>query len=456
MIACFHGIISKNILSTDALRVLDGKGWDIVVLVPSNKIDLFRKYYPYPNVRFEGVETGSITNLRLNNTFLFIARLLVDSHYLWYKKMERRQAAPGLRNKLKYQLEVTATKLLSGSRLVHGFFRAVDGLVNRHRAIRDLLVKHRTTVFFATDVFDKMDAAFISEAKRLKIPVIGMVRSWDNCWSKGLLRAIPDRLLVNNEVIKEEAISLHDVAPSSVEVVGLPQFDIFLKGATLKSREDFFKEIGADPGKKLVLFSPVGEPLSHTDWQILDMLQKNLATKKITDDFQVLVRLHPGREMPLGRLDITRDFIFDKPGLGAGKEVEFLPNDSLRLANSLYHSDIVIWVATTLGIDAAVYNKPQIVANFDGYEEHEYIDSVKRYHDEDHMKRMLACGGVKIVNDETELVDAVNAYFSDPSLDDDKRRLLVREQLYRLDGLSGQRLAQSVISFVESRGDSRA
>ncbi len=38
-----------------------------------------------------------------------------------------------------------------------------------------------------------------------------------------------------------------------------------------------------------------------------------------------------------------------------------------HLANSLFHADLVMYVATTLGVDSLTFDKPQVVVNFDGY-----------------------------------------------------------------------------------------
>ena len=47
--------------------------------------------------------------------------------------------------------------------------------------------------------------------KRVGIPVVSLVHSWDNLTSKGLLSAIPDRLLVWNEVMASEAEAFHGI-----------------------------------------------------------------------------------------------------------------------------------------------------------------------------------------------------------------------------------------------------
>jgi CDP-glycerol glycerophosphotransferase (TagB/SpsB family) len=114
----------------------------------------------------------------------------------------------------------------------------------------------------------------------------------------------------------------------------------------------------------------------------------------------------------------------------------------------LYNSDLVIYVATTLGIDALVFNKPQIIIDFDGFENKKYTDSVKRYHDEDHMKKMLALGGVRVVKDQEELISAINDYLEDPSIDNDGRQKMTRQQLYISDGKSGKRVGEFILELL--------
>ena len=127
------------------------------------------------------------------------------------------------------------------------------------------------------------------------------------------------------------------------------------------------------------------------------------------------------------------------------KDTELDPDDQRFLADLLFYSDVVIYIATTLGLDAAVFDKPQIMVDFDGYEKKVYTKSVARYHDEDHMKKLIATGGVRVVRDEGALIASINAYLDDPGLDHAGRERIVNEQLFRIDGKAGERVAKAIL-----------
>src|SRR3989344_6429226 len=126
---------------------------------------------------------------------------------------------------------------------------------------KDYFEKYKPDIVFSTDVYDDFDQALIKEAKIRKIFVIGMIRSWDNNISKGLMRCFPDKLIVNNEVIRKEATELHNYPEGNIFIGGLPQFDDYLK-APFKRREEFFGSIGGNPEKRTILFSPGSREIS--------------------------------------------------------------------------------------------------------------------------------------------------------------------------------------------------
>ncbi|AKM83786.1 TPA: hypothetical protein DCZ46_00400 [Candidatus Campbellbacteria bacterium] len=449
-ITSFHGIISKNILNSDVFKVLKSdNNLEIVVFVPEHKKKLFEKYYSSEKVVFEGVNPRKISQNRINVFFSRISLLLINSHYLWYKKREKINRSKSLIIFLKYFYKITFTKFFASSKIAKKIFRFFDYLFVPKNFLAEYFDKYNPDCVFVTDVFDSTDSFFLRDAKYRKIHSVGMVRSWDNCNSKGLLRVLPDKLIVNNETIKADAEFIHLVPQNDIYVGGLPQFDKLLNEKRI-SRELFCNKIGADIKKKIIMFSPVGDPLSDTDWQICQILKDALNSNEIPADVQFLVRLHPGRDLPIGDFVKDNNFIFDKPGIGEGKDVEFRPDDTNHLADSLFHSNLIIWIATTLGIDALVYDKPQIVVNFDGFENKKYIESVKRYHDEDHMKKMLDLGGMSVVNSKEELIDIINKYINDPSLNRDKRKMVIDQQFWKLDGRSGERIGQYILNEINN------
>jgi len=451
-ITSFHSFISKNILDTDALKILSRQeDLKIIIFVPSHKKDFFNKYYKLGNVIFEGINIRKITNSKINTLFSRISFLLIDSHYLWYKKRERLEKSKSLRGYLKYFFEIFFTKFFSNLRIINKIFRFLDFHFSQKNFFKKYFDIFHPDLIFATDIFNDIDAALLREAKYNKIFTVGMVRSWDNAYSKGLLRILPDKVIVNNETVKEEMQILDNVKGKDVFIAGLPQFDNhFSKG--WMSREKFFRKIDLDPSKKLILFAPAGNLLSDTDWQICQILKNALDKKLLPSNLQFLVRNHPGHPASFEKFTSDKNFIIETPGVKfeqeSIKDTELSPEDIQHLADSIYYSELVIYVASSIGIDTLVFNKPQIIIDFDGWENKPYIDSVRKYHNEDHMKKLINTGGVRVVKNPEELIFWINKYLENPKIDEVGRKRMMRQQLWKLDGKSGERIAQFILGQI--------
>ena len=130
--------------------------------------------------------------------------------------------------------------------------------------------------------------------------------------------------------------------------------------------------------------------------------------------------------------------------------MELIDSDQKHLVNSLYHSEMIIYVNSTIGIDSLPFDKPQIMIEFDGWEKKRYIESVKHYHDEDHMKKYLWTGAVKIAKTPEELLSFINTYLRNPKVDSEKRAIAIRDQLYYCDNQCGKRVASFVLKEINN------
>ena len=252
--------------------------------------------------------------------------------------------------------------------------------------------------------------------------------------------------VVNNPIIADELVELQGMTRDRIFVGGIPQFDRYVP-ARRTSRKEFFERMGADPGKRLILFAPAGEQLSDADEQVMEMLVGAAATGRLPGNLQFLVRMHPGCPASLERFATNPLFRIEAPGVRFPeriKDTELTPADAEHLADSLYHSEVVIHVSSSLGLDAVMFDKPQIMIEFDGWEKKPYLQSVKRYHDEDHMRRFIDTGAARIAESFDDLVSAIKAYLEDPQLDSQGRARGREQQCWRVDGRSGARIGQFV------------
>lgn len=450
-ITVFHSFVSKNILNSGVLSgILDNSNANIVLLVPENKKDFFSEIYASDRVKVEGVQVSRISNYRSVKFFLYLSRLLLSGHYLWYKKVEKRDQKNNPIGWLVYFLEIVFTAIFSKIPMMPKAFRYLFSKIVRIDEVKRIFKKYNLEALFSTDIFDESDILFENEARTLGIPILGMVRSWDNCYSKGILRVAADYFLANNPTIQEELITIHRISPEKIKVVGVPQYDYFINSERT-NKESFMNKIGLSVGKKTILFAPAGTILSDKDGEICEILINAIKEKKIKFPAQIFVRNHPNHPADLSKFENSEFFKVEYPGKVFGnnpKETELTKNDTSHLADTLCYSDVVIYTATTLGIDSLCFDKPQIIINFDGYKNKPYEQSVKRYYNEDHMKKMIACGGVSMANSLEELISEINKYLENPKYRFEGREKMRKQQIYFMDGKSNERVTAEILDFI--------
>jgi hypothetical protein len=349
----------------------------------------------------------------------------------------------------KYLFTVLITACLAHSDMIKRCLRFLDHKINMPALFDAYFDEYKPIRIFAPDVFGDADVAMLKTAKRRSIRAIGMVLSWDNNTSKGLMRAMPDRLIVQNEIIREESIRLQGVRPSIIVVSGIPHFEYYKKYKPI-SRHDFMAQIKGDSTKKTILISPAGDKFIGTDWHIFEILKRAYKEGKICRKVQFLIRLHPTNKIEFGGFIPDENFIIENPGVTfegvRSKDNELNKEAVNHLADTLTHCDVVINVLSSIVIDASIFNKSVITIGFNGYEKDTpFIRSVGLYLTEENMARLLKANATPVVKDEEELIRWINAFLEDPRLLEKERKTLVQEQCWSLDGQSAKRIAKYVI-----------
>ena len=137
----------------------------------------------------------------------------------------------------------------------------LDRLILPDEVNKELFSKYKPSVVFCTSIIMPVEIDIVKAAKKGGVPVIGMVKSWDNLVKDIPLRVHPNILLVWNKVMKDQAIRYQLMPKDKIHVVGIPQFDIYeeIKHRNKTSREQFMEKIGAAPNKRLLVFASEGK-----------------------------------------------------------------------------------------------------------------------------------------------------------------------------------------------------
>lgn len=449
-IPVFQSFVPRNILNTGVLDELLAMKARVVLFVPTAKRDFYKETYTSQNIVIETFDPDG-TEDRKESIFKSVALLLISTNVMKFRKIKIMQKGGEF---AKYLYQRTATAIFGKIDIVKKIFRWCDLNLNKRDSFGKYFEKYNPEVVFAPDVFGLGDVLMLKSAILHKVHTVGMVASWDNNTTKGLMRIIPNLLIVQNEIIRDESIKIQSVPKDIINVVGIAHYDYY-KEYTPISREEFFKKLGVLPRKRLILFSPAGDKFISTDWQICEILKKAYERNGLPDDTVVLVRIHPSNDVTLNKFNPDEHFIIERPGVAfknmGDKKNELDKNAVRHLLDTLTYSELVINVVSSIVIDAAVLDKPIITIGFEGWEKRvPFGSSVKRYHMDENMSKLLAIGGTSIVRNEIELIDQINLYLEHPEMDKLERERIVEKQCWKLDGKAKSRIASVIMENVRN------
>ncbi len=302
----------------------------------------------------------------------------------------------------------------------------------------------------------------VAAAKRLGIPVLAFITSWDNLTTKSRLVYQYDGYIVWSEQMKKE---LRGVYPNSkdraVTVAGAPQYDVFKQSKYHLPRETFLKAYGIDPAKPVILYSLGSPNMIREDYGALQFVER-AAHHPTLSEVQVIIRPHPGHlEKALTEMEKIRASYPRVVIQGPHRHWQEFPFQGeeaiVEWINTVRHADVVINLSSTMTIDGAIFDRPVVNLDFDpepGRPNQQMIKEVNRTWN--HFSPIAQSGGVWLAGDIDEAVAATAAYLESPELHRHERRWIVEHVCGKVDGLAGKRMAEAVIRLLQERYPSLA
>jgi CDP-glycerol:poly(glycerophosphate) glycerophosphotransferase len=295
-------------------------------------------------------------------------------------------------------------------------------------------------------------------ARRRSVPTIAVDLSWDNLTNKFFPARQVGRLVLWNSGMAEEAHRLHRFRLDAITVAGVPQFDSYFREPR-SSRAAFCERTGLDPARKIITLATIPASKFPHHAFVIDTLLDAIASGGIRAAAGLLVRVHPRDDArAYDRYVGRRDVVVEKPfretatRSGDGMNVDFTSENTRHLADTLYHSDVVLNVASTIAIEASIFDTPVINIGFDGQPGSNQT-LMEWHYRSTHFQKVVRSGAVRIAQSSGELVDLINGYLANPSTDADGRRRIVSEQCEYTDGRSAERVAAAIVrELISSSG----
>ena len=198
---------------------------------------------------------------------------------------------------------------------------------------------------------------WLRAARRIGVPTVFCVHSWDNLTTKGTLHDMPTRVLVWNQAQCAEAEALHGVDQARCAVTGATAFDHWFSTRPTMSREEFLRSTGLPPGRKVLLYLCSSRFIAKGEVNWIEEWIRALraAPDQAVREALVIVRPHPSVvDTPqVSRLGDPAVRLFPQHN-----ENPVSDEARMRYFHSLYYSDAVVGLNSTSMIEAAILDKP--------------------------------------------------------------------------------------------------
>lgn len=365
----------------------------------------------------------------------------------------------------------------------------------------ELFEKYRPDLVVSGDPLRPGDANLIATARRLGVPSLGSVRSWDNIQKH--LRTRPDALTVWNACNADEAVTIDRFRPSQVTQVGAPQLDVYFAGDSAAQRQAIDhqadlssapaadgnhrrpravaarstpvggavpgatrgseaterstisttaygltkEDLGLDPHKRMLLLATSSFTYDSDQTYLVDLLIDAIRGGEIRQPLQIVLRLHPDdrvgrylkyRHAPEVILDIPERYL-------ATLGWTMTCDDLQRMAALVRHADVMVNFATTVTLEAAIVDTPTLLVAFSPIDPDEMQRYVVGLHFKMHYKALVERDLVPIAWDRSQLVSWINRYLDDPGLYRAQRASIVHDWVQFTDGRSGERLGDAIL-----------
>lgn len=282
---------------------------------------------------------------------------------------------------------------------------------------------------------------FIVGARRLSLPIVGHIASWDHTVGKGIVPPSLRRYIVQNEVMRTDLVRYHGISDARIVVTGWPQTDVFHRKRPRDEYDHVVRGLGLDPTRPVVLAmgnTPTNAPYEA---RFVERLVAWWEQSGARDRFSLLFRPHPRDREWRDRFAPG----FGREGL-AVQEPTF--RDLETLAVLLQHGDVVVSNAGTILLDALVNDRPAVCVLYDEGAPAAESWALKNVSGE-HYKSLMESDAFYRAERFDDVTLGIERALADPGELADERARVARGVVGEIDGRAAERVADAVVNGLQ-------
>ncbi len=412
-----------------------------------------------------GYETVQLPSARLNASFQRFQRRCdlvhqkrLDSPSTAIKLERRRRRAPrSLRHWGHRTLRATRDRagslLLSDeSRLEAELDTRVAESTNADEFGR-LLDRLSIEAVLSATPYHTQDGLLLWCARSTELPSLTSIISFDNPTIRGRTLARSPVLTVwNQENAQQTYRAYGDVSPEDVKVVGAPQFDLHSRRELLLPEDEWRKMLGLDRDRPVILYGAGPGSLVRREPDLVALLDDQISRGDMGKSPQLLVRCHPVDNPSTWSNISTRlknGTVVDSWAPGHDPMRSWPTDDDIAVQlSTLAYAAVHINICSSMTIDGAAFDRPQIGPRFVPGSTAEEALIVRDFYRQEHWNPIARSGGLAVADSAQELASQTRDALVCPESRRNGRRRLLQNVLTYTDGRASGRLVDEVAALV--------
>lgn len=250
-------------------------------------------------------------------------------------------------------------------------------------------------------------------AQTLNIKTFTHILSFDNLTSRGYLPIEKfDTYFVWNQSMKMELIKYYNIKPSNIIISGTPQFDYHTDPIYALSRNETLKKVGLSEEDHYILYCANHYALSPNEPELLNNILTEFNQNRELSSYKIILRFHP-----MDNYDRWDNLLQKHPSIVVSMPWEhkdsksvFWGNptvdDLIFFSNILRYCNVMLNIASTVSIDAAITNTPTVCVGF-----HPTIKTEGNFyyelHYSEHYAPIMKSGATPLAKSSKELITLI-------------------------------------------------
>lgn len=386
---------------------------------------------------------------------LYKRKLNTPSEAIWERRADvDRSAFNRLRRRARKQALLLSLSATGGEEALRRKERKLFETDTNSREVQRQIDELRPDAAFSVTPYFENEHMALRACSARGVPLCTAILSFDNVTTRGWIPVDFDQYLVWNRYNAQELLrSYPHIKSSQVGIVGSPQFDFYWDSSFCLDEKDWRCQMSLPAGCPVILYGGGHHVCARHEPRFLQQIDDAVERNEIPRETVILFRNHPvdtiERWLPV--LKNAKHIVCDDPSSGGRVtgRTDLRREDIQRLASTLAHTQVHVNVASTMTVDGAIFDRPQVGPGYDDSFGGKYDQTARDLYLQEHYLPITRSGGLAIAHSGQQLIRAIRSGIEDPGRLAEGRKRLVREICTYDDGRATDRVAESVRSFLD-------